>query len=79
MLIASYGCFCSLPSQAERKKLLSEHFGYSNDNNPFGDRLLAEPFVWKKKNLLLQAAGKKHATTVNALLTTSVSKVVGCA
>ncbi|CDJ65641.1 hypothetical protein, conserved [Eimeria necatrix] len=61
--------------RAERKKLLSEHFGYSNDNNPFGDRLLAEPFVWKKKNLLLQAAGKKHATTVNALLTTSVSKV----
>ncbi|KAL8427460.1 hypothetical protein Efla_003907 [Eimeria flavescens] len=61
--------------RAERKKLLSEHFGYSNDNNPFGDRLLAEPFVWKKKNLLLQAAGKKHATTVSALLSTSVSKV----
>ncbi|KAL8428794.1 hypothetical protein ACSSS7_006979 [Eimeria intestinalis] len=61
--------------RSERKKLLSEHFGYSNDNNPFGDRLLAEPFVWKKKNLLLQAAGKKHATTVSALLSTSVSKV----
>lgn len=61
--------------RAERKKLLTEHFGYSNDNNPFGDRLLAEPFVWKKKNLLLQAAGKKQATTVNALLSTSVSKV----
>ncbi|KAL8272931.1 hypothetical protein Esti_003099 [Eimeria stiedai] len=61
--------------RSERKKLLSEHFGYSNDNNPFGDRLLVEPFVWKKKNLLLQAAGKKHATTVSALLSTSVSKV----
>ncbi|KAL8448622.1 hypothetical protein Emag_003937 [Eimeria magna] len=48
----------------------------ANDNNPFGDRLLAEPFVWKKKNLLLQAAGKKHATTVSALLSTSVSKVM---
>lgn len=64
-------------TQTERQKLLSEHFGYSNDNNPFGDKTLAEPFVWKKKNLLLQAAGKKQATTASALLSTSVNKVVG--
>ncbi|PFH32887.1 cactin [Besnoitia besnoiti] len=59
----------------ERQKLLSEHFGYSNANNPFGDRLLAEPFVWKKKNQLLQAAGQKGKTTVAALMHSSKSKV----
>ncbi|EPT30559.1 cactin [Toxoplasma gondii ME49] len=59
----------------ERQKLLHEHFGYSNTNNPFGDRLLAEPFVWKKKNQLLQAAGQKGKTTVAALIHSSKSKV----
>ncbi|PHJ16019.1 cactin [Cystoisospora suis] len=59
----------------ERQKLLSEHFGYSNTSNPFGDRMLAEPFVWKKKNQLLQAAGQKHKTTISALMQSSKNKV----
>lgn len=70
-----WGCALSR-SQEERQKLLSEHFGYTNTSNPFGDRMLAEPFVWKKKNQLLQAAGQKHKTTISALMQSSKNKVV---
>ncbi|XP_955139.1 uncharacterized protein TA04630 [Theileria annulata] len=31
-----------------RTKLLQKHFGYTDDQNPFGDEELTEPFVWEK-------------------------------
>lgn len=39
--------------------MLSDRFGYTNENNPFGDANLSQPFIWKKKTELLQAAGVK--------------------
>ncbi|EKX72745.1 conserved hypothetical protein [Theileria equi strain WA] len=34
---------------AKRSQLLHQHFGYTDESNPFGDKRLAEPFVWEKK------------------------------
>eukprot|EP00741_Cyanophora_paradoxa_P022631 tig00021493_g21856.t1 len=39
------------------KKEDKSFFGYTNDNNPFGDSNLKEQFVWKKKNEKLVELG----------------------
>lgn len=35
--------------KAQREALFRQQFGYSNQDNPFGDIKLAEPFLWRKK------------------------------
>eukprot|EP00357_Protocruzia_adherens_P032282 CAMPEP_0115006934 /NCGR_PEP_ID=MMETSP0216-20121206/20821_1 /TAXON_ID=223996 /ORGANISM="Protocruzia adherens, Strain Boccale" /LENGTH=572 /DNA_ID=CAMNT_0002373663 /DNA_START=46 /DNA_END=1761 /DNA_ORIENTATION=- len=42
----------------ERKSNIEKYFGYSNEDNPFGDPNLADQFVWEKKNKLLKAKGQ---------------------
>lgn len=38
--------------QEENKKKaiqIKSAFGYTNEDNPYGDNKLEEPFIWKKK------------------------------
>lgn len=37
--------------------IIEEKFGYSDEVNPFGDTNLSRPFVWEKKEKVLQAKG----------------------
>lgn len=43
--------------EAKRLKEQQELFGYTNEDNPFGDSRLTEKFVWNKRNELLQKKG----------------------
>lgn len=51
-----------------RTELLHKHFGYTNDQNPFGDEELTEPFVWEKN--------EKFQTLEEDLKSKSPDKVV---
>lgn len=42
--------------KAEKEK---EIYGYTNDNNPFGDANLTKPFLWRHKHLKDAKEGKK--------------------
>ncbi len=48
-------------NQEERRKLIAETisniYGYSDSNNPFGDPELSQPFEWKLKNEKLEKMG----------------------
>eukprot|EP00921_Rhytidocystis_pertsovi_P009929 GHVQ01015898.1.p1 GENE.GHVQ01015898.1~~GHVQ01015898.1.p1 ORF type:complete len:504 (-),score=86.57 GHVQ01015898.1:599-2110(-) len=59
----------------ERQRIMQDHFGYTDDNNPFGDSSLAEPFIWKKKNAYLKAAGKLTLPTPMLLVEQAQRKV----
>lgn len=50
--------------KAERIK---EVFGYTNEDNPFGDTHLAKQFIWKKKLDKLEKLGKKINLSSNEL------------
>lgn len=41
-----------------RNAMIAEKFGYSNECNPFNDANLSAPFVWKRKQKFLEAAGR---------------------
>lgn len=58
-----------------REELISSHFGYTNENNPFGDTTLSEPFVWRKKLQYEKAAGQDVKATPASLLATAEAKV----
>eukprot|EP01079_Euglenida_sp_SAG-EU17-18_P012283 gene12283-2241_t len=47
-------------SKAQRKESKKELFGYSNENNPFNDDNLFEPFKWGKKIDQDKDTGKWH-------------------
>lgn len=52
----------------ERKAAEKELFGYTNDDNPFGDANLTKPFVWKKKWQKLKEEGKRRKPLTKAEL-----------
>ena len=39
------------------RALFKTFYGYTDDNNPFGDPELSKPFIWKKKILKLKSQG----------------------
>ena len=54
-----------------RKKvraLLQSFYGYTDDNNPFGDPDLSKPFVWHKKILKMRAAGLEPFLDIQSLV-----------
>lgn len=52
-------------AKAERVK---EVFGYTNEDNPFGDTHLNKQFIWKKKIDKLEKLGKKINLSHNELV-----------
>ena len=44
---------------AKKKKQQETYFGYTNEDNPFGDSNLTKPFVWGKKLQVEAKTGKK--------------------
>ncbi len=44
--------------EENRKNAIKEIIGYSNEENPFGDKNLAQPFIWNKKKKKDKEAGK---------------------
>eukprot|EP01066_Platyproteum_vivax_P015307 Platyproteum_vivax@DN6782_c0_g1_i2.p1 len=50
---------------SQRAQIIENKLGYSKDNNPFGDSNIAEPFIWKKKNDFMKAAGQEGAIPQN--------------
>lgn len=59
--------------------MIEEKFGYTNDCNPFNDANLSAPFVWKRKQKFLAAAGRAHGKTEPAVfLEQTGRKIVRC-
>ncbi|BAM41138.1 cactin [Theileria orientalis strain Shintoku] len=42
-----------------RTELLHKHFGYTDENNPFGDEELTQPFIWGKNEKFKSPDNKK--------------------
>ncbi|UKK01233.2 cactin [Theileria orientalis] len=42
-----------------RTELLNKHFGYTDENNPFGDEELTQPFIWGKNEKFKSSDSKK--------------------
>ncbi|KAF8821261.1 cactin [Cardiosporidium cionae] len=61
--------------QKVRQHMVEERLGYTNESNPFGDSTLTQPFIWRKKNVLLKATGELKKPTVKSLLESTQKKV----
>lgn len=57
---SSHGSTAREQDQERRSAQLSQMFGYTNEDNPFGDAQLTEQFVWDKK--LKRDKGKRRET-----------------
>ena len=55
-------------SRKKIRALLQSFYGYTDDNNPFGDPDLSKPFVWNKKIEKMRARGLEPYLDIQSLI-----------